>query len=216
VQKTQEQIDAEKAKDIESAASARLTEWIEQGKANVVNAAYGSMQKQMMKWVETGKFSTKELMKVVADQVKIELVGLAAKAAVWAIFELAMGFATMFTNPAASGAHFTAAGQFALVSGAALVAAKAVNSMFGGSKEEGAPAAGGAAATSNANQANSLSAIAGSEPSQFQGPQNVYVTINNPLATENWQEIAEKHIVPALNTNADRGVQLQPNAVAAT
>jgi hypothetical protein len=215
VQKTQEQIDAENAKDIAASASAKLTGWIEQGKANVVNAAYGSMQKQMMKWIETGKFSTKELMKVVADQVKIELVGLAAKSAVWAIFELAMGLATMFTHPAASGAHFAAAGKFALVSGAALMAAKGVNSMFGGSKEEGAPAA-GAGEAAPAGSTVGDGGLSGSAPAAAGPVYNVTLTVMNPLSDQNWDAAVEQQLIPALERAGARNVQLSTNVVRTT
>jgi len=55
----------------------------------------------------------------------------------------------------------------------------------------------------------------GGTQNQPAGPTQVFVTVNSPLATENWDQIAEKHIVPAINNGGTRGVQLNQNVVAA-
>jgi hypothetical protein len=54
------------------------------------------------------------------------LAHLAAEAAVKAIFELAEGFALLFIDPPAAGAHFTAAALYGSVAGVAAVAGRAV------------------------------------------------------------------------------------------
>jgi mevalonate pyrophosphate decarboxylase len=54
------------------------------------------------------------------------LASIAAEAAVNAIKELALGFATLFFNPAESAAHFTAAGLWASIGGVAALAGRAV------------------------------------------------------------------------------------------
>ncbi|MFZ3071653.1 MAG: hypothetical protein WA162_00210, partial [Thermodesulfobacteriota bacterium] len=101
----------------------------------VHSSVYKGMEEQMLSLVETGKFSLGAMGKVIAMQVKMELVGLAAKAAVWAIFETAMGFATLWINPSASATHFKSAATFGLVAGASLAAAAGVNSLLGKSKD---------------------------------------------------------------------------------
>src|SRR3990172_2070289 len=90
---------------------------------SVHSSVYSAMEGQIMSFIETGRFSVGALMQIVAKQVKVELVGLAAKSAVWAIFEVAMGLATMWKNPAEAATHFASAKQFAIVGGAALAAA---------------------------------------------------------------------------------------------
>lgn len=54
------------------------------------------------------------------------LATIAAEAAVNAIKELALGFATLFFNPAESAAHFTAAGLWAAIGGVTAIAGRAV------------------------------------------------------------------------------------------
>lgn len=105
----------------------------QQARLNVISGANKAMEDQILSLVETRKFSVAEFAKTTLQTVKIELVGLAARAAVWALFQTGMGFATAFTNPAASAAHFAAAGQFALISGASLAGAAAVQSVAGAS-----------------------------------------------------------------------------------
>src|SRR3989304_7056289 len=55
---------------------------------SVHSSVYSAMEGQIMSFIETGRFSVGALMQIVAKQVKVELVGLAAKSAVWAIFEV--------------------------------------------------------------------------------------------------------------------------------
>lgn len=57
-----------------------------------------------------------------------ELATIASRAEVKAIEELAYGFATLFTNPAESGAHFTAAALFGTIGAATAVAGHALGS----------------------------------------------------------------------------------------
>lgn len=74
------------------------------------------------------------------------LAGVAAQAAVKAIFELAEGFAMLFLNPPAAAAHFKAAALYGAVAGAAAVAGRAVaGNAF---QSQGAGAGGGGSTSS--------------------------------------------------------------------
>jgi hypothetical protein len=188
--------------------------------ANVRNAAYNAMQAQLLRMVELHRFSAAEFGKAVLQQVKMELVGLAARATVWALFETAMGLATMFTNPAASASHFAAAGQFAAVAGATLAAAAAVNAVVG----PGAQPAVAGASPSNPVYTSSGGGSGAPEPprlgqSGIEGGGTVIVHLNvtAPLGKEytqeDWERIAELYIQPAFSRNGERGVQISAAAV---
>lgn len=73
-------------------------------------------------WVLLGETGPAVMRKILAQA----LASIAAEAAVNAIKELALGFATLFFNPAESAAHFTAAGLWAAIGGVAAVAGRSV------------------------------------------------------------------------------------------
>ena len=73
-------------------------------------------------WVLLGETGPKAMRKLVASV----LAGVAAQAAVKAIYELAEGFAALFVNPAAASAHFTSAAIFGSIAGVAAIAGRAV------------------------------------------------------------------------------------------
>lgn len=73
-------------------------------------------------WVLLGETGPKAMRKLVASV----LAGVAAQAAVKAVFQLAEGFAALFINPAEAAAHFTSAAIFASIAGVAAVAGRAV------------------------------------------------------------------------------------------
>lgn len=70
------------------------------------------------------------------------IASVAAQAAVHALFELAMGFASLWLNPAKAGAHFLAAKTFGLV--AAMAGAVSLAIPGGGAATGNAPVAGNA------------------------------------------------------------------------
>jgi hypothetical protein len=133
------EIDEEHTK--KSLVNTKKREWLAKSEAKIKGAANKAMEDQMLSLIETGKFSVSAFAKVVAQTVKMELVGLAARSAVWAIFMTAMGFAhlAMF-NPAAAAVAFQSAGTFALMAGASLAAAAGVQAVVGGGAER--PASG--------------------------------------------------------------------------
>lgn len=73
-------------------------------------------------WVLLGETGPAVMRKILAQA----LASIAAEAAVNAIKELALGFATLFFNPAESGAHFTAAALWASIGGVAAIAGRSV------------------------------------------------------------------------------------------
>lgn len=162
----------------------------------IQTAAYQAMEDQLMRFIEAGKFSIGAFAKIVAQQVKIELVGMAAIAAVKAIFFTALGFGlTAMGNPLAAAA-FTSAKFWAVVGATSLAAAAGVNSLLGNSKNSSS----GPVSASG----RSLSAYpAQEEPKQTQ---NITLQIYNPLSTQNWAEIMENNIIPALKGASDRNI----------
>jgi hypothetical protein len=73
-------------------------------------------------WVLLGETGPAVMRKILAQA----LASLAAEAAVNAIKELALGFATLFFNPAESAAHFTSAALWGSIAGVAAIAGRAV------------------------------------------------------------------------------------------
>lgn len=73
-------------------------------------------------WVLLGETGPAVMRKILAQA----LASIAAEAAVNAIKELALGFASLFYNPAESAAHFTAAALWGSIAGVAAVAGRAV------------------------------------------------------------------------------------------
>jgi hypothetical protein len=73
-------------------------------------------------WVLLGDTGPAVMRKILAQA----LATLAAEAAVRALWELALGFASLFFNPAEAAAHFTAAAIFGAIAGVAAIAGRAV------------------------------------------------------------------------------------------
>lgn len=92
-------------------------------------------------WVLLGETGPNAMRKLTASV----LAGLAAQAAVKAIFQLAEGFAALFFNPAEAAAHFKSAALFGAVAAAAGAAGRAI----AGDVFKPAPGAGGSAGQGN-------------------------------------------------------------------
>jgi hypothetical protein len=111
------------------------------------NQAFDGMTKNMQSAFSQIVLGEGNVGKALEKATAQELATLASKAAMYAIFYTAMGFADLFTDPAKSSADFTAAAEFAAVA----VASGAAGRLMSG-------AAGGASSGSNTN------------PSQLQNP----------------------------------------------
>ena len=107
-----------------------------QARAGITGVANQAMEDQMLSLIETGKFSVSAMGQIIAQQVKIELAGLAAKAAIKAIYFTGMGIVA--STPWGAGAFgppapwFAGAAKMALISGAAVAAGSAISSGTGG------------------------------------------------------------------------------------
>ncbi|MCR4288288.1 MAG: hypothetical protein NUW09_09790 [Deltaproteobacteria bacterium] len=177
---------------------------------NVTTKAYDAMAEQMLKQIEHGEFSANAFARAVSQQVKIELVGLAARAAIWALFESAMGFATLFSNSAASWAHFKSAAEFAAISGASYIAAKQVNNIqekYFAPEEDKSNSVAGAPKGARLSGATAVPVSLSSE-AQPRQTQHITIQIYNPLSEQNWEKIAEENIIPAINSAVNRNVVL--------
>lgn len=116
-------------------ANNQLQAWSAQARSRITGVANQAMEKQMLSLIETGKFSVGAFAQIMAQQVKIELVGIAAKAGVEALYYGARGLAATAMGDPRAGAWFAAAGQMALIAGAALAAGAAVGAIAGGGAE---------------------------------------------------------------------------------
>ena len=116
-------------------------------------------------WVLMGETGPAVMRKLLASA----LASLAAEAATRAIFELAMGFATLFFNPAESAAHFTAAAIFGTIAvGAALAGRAVAGDAF--KRESASGAATGA--NSQGSRTTGGGAYSGQEPTTINGGRN--------------------------------------------
>lgn len=176
----------------------------EQMRANVVGRSYGAVEDQMLSLIETGKFSVSEMGKVIAQQVKLELVGLAARAAVNAIFMTAVGFGHLaYGNVPLATAAFTSAGYFAAVGTASLAAAYGMHALFGGTAQRPAPGTTG-------GEPLRTEQVSYSGGSQAQTPSSPSITVQiyNPMGNEDWDRLAEEEIVPAIRRATGRNVTI--------
>jgi len=183
-----------------------------QWRANITGRANSAMQQSILGLVETGKFSVGAFANIMAQQAKIELTGIAAKAGVQAIYYTGRGLAaTAMGDPRASG-WFAAAGQMALITGAATAAASAVHAVAGGSAGKPAPgtAGGEPIGTQEAGALIGLSDIEEARPVQ-------HITLNIKALDPseiNWDNYSE-HIVDTINrAGAERDVKITMEAVA--
>lgn len=172
-------------------------------RANIMGKAQQAYEDQLLSLVETGKFSVGAMAKVIADQVKLELVGLAAKASIYAIYETAMGLKDLAVGSPTAAVHFSSAAEFAAVAGGAMVAAAGVQALVGGTAEQPAPGTVGGDPIITQEVPSSLTTSTEATPTQ-----DITVIINNPLSTQNWAEITENNIVPALRDAADRNISV--------
>lgn len=176
----------------------------DQVRANITGKTYEAVQDQMLSFIETGKFSVGEMAKIVAQQIKIELTGIAARAAVWAIFHTAMGIGrAAFGDAQGASLHFASAAQFAATAGMALAGAAAVHGMFGGTATRPEPGT-----TGGEPIRTQPASYSGGAPSQAPATPSITVQIYNPMSNEDWDKLAEEDIVPAIRRATGRNVSI--------
>lgn len=175
---------------------------------SVETKAYQTLGNELLKLVEVHKFSIGEFARAMAEQVKIELTGLAAKAAIWAIYETAMGLKDLaMGSPGTAGMHFAAAEEFGVIAGASLAAAAGVQALVPG-EEDGSSSS---SSSASGNSSSSSSSVQAYDSSSTGTNQQVTVNIYNPLSEQNWQKIVEESIVPALNNAAEKNITISVN-----
>lgn len=122
-----------------------------------VNAFQGMAQAMggvVQQWVLMGSTGPAVMRKILASA----LASIAAEAAVRAIWELALGFATLFTNPSESAGHFIAAALFGSVAVGAGLAGRAI---AGDAFKQQAQAATGSTSSATANSGQGSAGKAG-------------------------------------------------------
>lgn len=186
----------------------KLREEASKSLKSVETKAYQALGDELLKLVEIHKFSIGEFAKAMAEQVKIELTGLSAKAAIWAIYETAMGFKDLAVGSAGTaGMHFAAAEEFGVIAGASLAAAAGVQALVPGDSED----ASSSSSSSETSSTQSSSSVQAYDSGSTGTTQQVTVNIYNPLSEQNWQKIVEESIVPALNNAAEKNITISVN-----
>ena len=104
-------------------------------------------------WVLLGDTGPAVMRKILAQA----LASIAAEAAVNAIKELALGFATLFFNPAESAAHFTAAALWGSIGGVAAIAGRSVAGDLFKQKTSGGAGGSSAGGNNGSSQINPVS-----------------------------------------------------------
>jgi hypothetical protein len=116
---------------------------------SAINGLLDGIGQLIQNWILMGSTAPGAMRKLVATV----LAGVAAQAAILAIFETAKGFAALFFNPAEAAAHFTAAALFGSIAvGTAIAGRAAAGDLF--NQQAGAATGGGNAATGNSSQTN--------------------------------------------------------------
>lgn len=105
-----------------SAMSAQIAQQIGGALAGAFDQFANALGQTVANWVLLGETGPAVMRKILAQA----LASLAAEAAVQAIKQLALGFASLFFNPAESAAHFTAAALWASIGGVAAIAGRSV------------------------------------------------------------------------------------------
>jgi hypothetical protein len=90
--------------------------------AGAFNQFANALGQTVANWVLLGETGPAVMRKILAQA----LASLAAEATVQAIKELALGFASLFFNPAEAAAHFTAAGLWASIAGGSALAGRGI------------------------------------------------------------------------------------------
>ncbi|MBI5644102.1 MAG: hypothetical protein HY954_11590 [Deltaproteobacteria bacterium] len=190
------------------ASYSKIREEASKSMQSIETKAYQALGNELLKLVEIHKFSIGEFAKAMAEQVKIELTGLSAKAAIWAIYETAMGLKDLaMGSPGTAGMHFAAAEEFGLIAGASLAAAAGVQALVPGDSEESSSSS----SSSSGSSSSSSSSVQAYDSSSTGATQQVTVNIYNPLSEQNWQKIVEESIVPALNSAAEKNITISVN-----
>jgi len=190
--------------------------WSNQARANLAAKANSAMSDSMLELIETGRFSVGAFAQIMAQQTKIELAGMAAKAGVKALFYTAEGFAALAGfMPQSAASYFTAAGQMALISGASLAAGAAVNAIAGGkaTRPEAGTPGGEPVRTQDVGTPELLAESSMAEKGQIVTKQEV--TISGIITPETIDRLIEDEFLPGFDRAAAKNLKISGEAVAA-
>lgn len=176
----------------------------EQAREAVISKAYQSLGQEYLNLIEIHQFSAGAFAKAIAEQVKVELAGIAAKSTIWAIYETAMGLKDLAVGSPTAALHFAAAEQFGTVAVASLAAAAGVQALFGGETSTSSGSSTASSISSGADTAASLT----TGSNQAQTTQQITIQIYNPLSEQNWQKIVEDNIIPAIKDASDKNISI--------
>ncbi len=189
----------------------------------VFTASYAAMGQEMLDFIEGNKFSTTEFGKIITQQVKMQLVGIAAEAAVRALYFAALGTAALTPWGAATlglpGFFFKAAGEMAAISGVSLAAAYGVQNVIQGGREEAKDGASGGSGAS-ARSLRGASSLSGRDPvpasllaaqPQTRPERNITVNIYNPISGKDVREA----IVDIINEAGDMNYKINAKIIEA-
>lgn len=148
-------------------------------------------------WVLLGETGPAVMRKILAQA----LASIAAEAAVNAIKELALGFATLFFNPAESAAHFTAAGLWASIGvGSALAGRAVAGDLFKQRSAGGAGSAGGVGSSGELNPLNlARNAGPGSQQQIADQIQPLRLIIEHRVDDSKFGRAITSHVVDDIN-----------------
>lgn len=164
-------------------------EWMVQARARIQGAAYQAMEQQILRLVETGKFSVGELAKIIMQQVKLELIGIAARATVHAVWEFAMGLAATAVQDYASAAmHYAAATVFIETAAMAGAGAVAVNAMSGPGAQRSEPGTAGGYPIETTGSSTALTGGSGKNEGN-----TTYIYYINAIDTQTFSEYVKKN-----------------------
>jgi hypothetical protein len=192
------------------AANASIAASAVSASKNIQVAAFQAVQNQLLRLVEQHKFSVGAIGQAVMQQAKMEVLGIAAKSAVYALFYLAYGLGLAAMGDPRAGIAFSAAAHFGGIAAATVATAAALNAISGpGAQMPGAGEPGG---TPIQVENAGTTPLAGGASS---GAGTYYVTLNviNPMTEQNADEAIEQVLIPALERAGARNVQLSSNVI---
>jgi len=184
---------------------------LETFRGQVVGRAYRGMEDAILGLLDTGKMSARAFLKVMTDQVKVELLGIAIRAGVQGVYQYARGLAAAASfNPMAA-LHFASSKTFfktAALAGAGAVAVHGIGASLGGGTTERA-----AAGTAGGEPVR-VAGVPTRELAQAQQAQQITLNIYNPLTGQIADEIGEE-VIALINRTGERNYKIDANVIEA-
>lgn len=119
---------------------------------SVSTAVWGATADAMGSAVNAYAMGSATIGQALAKMAQAEIASLSERAIIYAIFELGKGFATMFTDPAESASHFTAAAEFGTLGAVGAVVAHTIGGATDSNPSTGSSNAASTGGTANTQQ----------------------------------------------------------------